>query len=206
MPKIDRSFENGKWIFNGRSKNMLEVENGIKIGNNSDEAPIAGSGSIRYNEGFVEYSNGITWSSLGGGSFSMGPQGYQGPQGPQGSVGLTGSQGPQGDQGPIGPQGFQGITGPNNGTLIDGDYQLITSTYSVLNTDEVVECGVNSFDVNLYSCSGNSKRILVVNNQGPGLISVKPDINDLINGTSSFVLYPYDSITIFSNGNNWLII
>ena len=51
----------------GTSGNNLEVANGIRIGNNAATATSAGAGSLRYNAGTVEVSNGSTWTAISSG-------------------------------------------------------------------------------------------------------------------------------------------
>ncbi len=51
----------------GTSGNNLEVANGVKIGNNAATAASAGAGSLRYNSGTIEVSNGTSWVSISSG-------------------------------------------------------------------------------------------------------------------------------------------
>ena len=50
----------------GATGSNLIVDNGIKIGNNPATAIDAGAGSIRYNAGSLEFSDGLVWTSIGG--------------------------------------------------------------------------------------------------------------------------------------------
>lgn len=47
------------------NSNTLSLLSGIRIGQNTTIAPTAGTGSIRYNSGVLEYSDGVNWNTLG---------------------------------------------------------------------------------------------------------------------------------------------
>lgn len=46
------------------NQNSIIAINGIKIGNNTDAASVAGAGSIKYNSSTLSYSDGVNWNSV----------------------------------------------------------------------------------------------------------------------------------------------
>ena len=90
--------------------------------------------------------------------------------------------------------------------LIAGTYQSKSATYTALPTDATIECTSGTFTVTLYTAVGYKGRDLVINNQGTGVVTVDGDGTETINGALTQTLNQYDSLTIRSNGSNWIII
>lgn len=49
----------------GSNANNISLTSGLKLGTNTTAAATAGSGSLRYNAGVVEYSDGVNWNTFG---------------------------------------------------------------------------------------------------------------------------------------------
>lgn len=61
-----RFLSSGEWLLGLTSKtgsSLLQINGGVKLGNNSDVASVAGAGALRYNGG-LQVSNGASWSTV----------------------------------------------------------------------------------------------------------------------------------------------
>jgi len=85
-------------------------------------------------------------------------------------------------------------------------YKAVTTTYTVLATDYVVDCTANSFTVTLPTAVGITGRQYIIKNSGTGTIVVDANTTQTIDGQLTQTLNQYDSLTIVSNGANWLIV
>jgi len=82
----------------------------------------------------------------------------------------------------------------------------VTTTYTVLSTDETVNCtSASGFTVDLPTPVGQIGRKIIIKNSGVGDILVDATVGN-IDGSSSATLVQYESITIQSDGANWIII
>jgi hypothetical protein len=83
----------------------------------------------------------------------------------------------------------------------------VTTTYTVLSTDETVNCtSASGFTVNLTTAVGETGRKIIIKNSGTGDILVDADAAETIDGALTATLVQYESITIQSDGANWIII
>lgn len=83
----------------------------------------------------------------------------------------------------------------------------VTTTYTVLSTDETVNCtSVSGFTVNLTTAVGEIGRKIIIKNSGAGDITVDANAAETIDGALTATLVQYESITIQSDGANWIII
>jgi hypothetical protein len=83
----------------------------------------------------------------------------------------------------------------------------VTTTYTVLSTDETVNCtSVSGFTVNLTTAVGEIGRKIIIKNSGTGDILVDADAAETIDGALTATLVQYESITVQSDGANWIII
>jgi phage gp45-like len=85
-------------------------------------------------------------------------------------------------------------------------YTAASGTYTALSTDYVINCTANTFTVNLPTAVGISGTSYVIKNSGAGVITVDGNGSQTIDGATTVTLYQYDSITIVSDGSNWIII
>lgn len=81
-----------------------------------------------------------------------------------------------------------------------------SSAYTVLTTDRIIECTTGTFTVDLYTASGNAGRQVTIKNSGAGVITVDAVFSETIDGNLTATLNQYDSLTVVSNGTNWIII
>jgi hypothetical protein len=81
----------------------------------------------------------------------------------------------------------------------------VSSTYSVLSTDYLIDCTSNSFTVNLPTAVGITGKIYQVKNSGSGTITIDGNGSQTIDGSVTKSLSPNDVIQITSDGANWLI-
>lgn len=81
----------------------------------------------------------------------------------------------------------------------------ISSNYTLLDTDTVVNCIANSFIITLPSVASFSENKLYnVKNSGTGTITLQGP--ETIDDNANQLLTQYDSITILSTGSKWIII
>lgn len=80
-----------------------------------------------------------------------------------------------------------------------GAYAMTTANY-------YLECTAGTFTVTLPTAFGFTSKEYVIKNSGVGTITVDPDGVETIDGALTVDLFPGDSITIVSNGSNWIII
>lgn len=81
----------------------------------------------------------------------------------------------------------------------------VSTTYTILSTDFLVDCNSNSFTVNLPSAVGISGKVYQIKNSGSGSITVDGNGSQTIDGLQTKLLGPNDVIQITSDGTNWLI-
>lgn len=82
-----------------------------------------------------------------------------------------------------------------------------TSTYTVDNTDCVVNCTANTFTVTLPTAVGIEGQYFIIKNRGTGVITVDGDGSETIDGAANKLLaVQNESITVISDGSNWIIV
>jgi hypothetical protein len=88
-------------------------------------------------------------------------------------------------------------------------YLAKTADYTLTETDYIVDCTANSFAITLPTAVTWAGQIYVIKNSGTGVITMNTTSGETIDGNASGALtlaLQYDSITVMSNGVNWLII
>lgn len=104
------------------------------------------------------------------------------------------------------------MTGPANvpsgattGTILP--FTNKTGTYVIDNTDCVINCTANTFTVTLPTAVGVEGQYYIIKNSGTGVITVDGDGSETIDGAANKKLaVQNESITVISNGANWLVI
>lgn len=81
-----------------------------------------------------------------------------------------------------------------------------TTTYTLTSTDHIIVATTGSWYATLPDASGQAGREYVVKNTGTGTIIVDTTGMQNIDGALSISLEQYDSVTVVSNGLNWVII
>lgn len=82
-----------------------------------------------------------------------------------------------------------------------------TSAYTVDNTDCVVNCTANTFTVTLPTAVGIEGQYFVIKNSGTGVITIDGNGAETIDGVANKILaVQYESMTVVSNGANWIIV
>lgn len=84
-------------------------------------------------------------------------------------------------------------------------YLAKTANYTVGAFDSTIDCTSNSFTVTLPTAAGISGRTYVVKNSGAGVITVDAAGSETIDGSLTVLLIAKQSITLQSNGANWII-
>ena len=86
-------------------------------------------------------------------------------------------------------------------------YVAKTSTYTATTSDYTINCTSGTFTVNLPTAVGIAGRLYVIKNSGAGTITVDGSGSETIDGTTTYTLnVQYQSITIQSDGANWIVL
>jgi hypothetical protein len=87
-------------------------------------------------------------------------------------------------------------------------YVAKTSNYTLTRGDYVVECTTGAFTITLPTAVGCTGQIYYVKSQSTGLITIATTSSQLVDNYTSgvFTLVQYESITVMSNGTNWIIL
>lgn len=85
-------------------------------------------------------------------------------------------------------------------------YSAKTANYTATATDSVIDCTSGTFTVTLPTAVSITGRQYVVKNSGSGIITVNANGSETIDGTLTIDIASEDSVTIVSNGANWIII
>jgi hypothetical protein len=75
-----------------------------------------------------------------------------------------------------------------------------------VNPSETIKCTSGTFAVTLPSADPIQGTTFTLVNSGTGVITLTPVGGDLINGSLTITLTQYVSITVQSDGSNWIII
>lgn len=97
----------------------------------------------------------------------------------------------------------------SGGTVTDsGTITSVTANYTTLSSDDVIDCTSGTFDVTLITAVGRAGKIQHIKNSGSGLITIKTTSAQTIDGIASgvLVLDQYTSLSVVSDGTNWIII
>jgi len=85
-------------------------------------------------------------------------------------------------------------------------YSTKTATYTITSDDYLINCTSNTFTINLPTGADIDGRSYVIKNTGTGVITIDAYSTQTIDGNRTIDLYQYDSVTIVSDGTNWIII
>lgn len=103
-----------------------------------------------------------------------------------------------------GPAWTPGTGGGSTTTL---PFTNKNATYIIDNTDCVVNCTSGTFTVTLPTAVGIEGQYFVIKNSGTGVITVDGNGSETIDGALTQVMsVRYMSMTLISNGANWLVI
>lgn len=109
--------------------------------------------------------------------------------------------------------GFYAGNGSAHSTLQSGGsfaraYVAKTANYTLTATDSVVNCTANTFNITLPTAVSIAGREYVIKNVGTGIISMLTTSSQTIDGVASGVLtlVQWDSMTVVSDGANWIVI
>jgi hypothetical protein len=82
-----------------------------------------------------------------------------------------------------------------------------SAAYTILTTNFYIEATANSFILTLPTAVGFSGKSFVIKNSGTGVITVDANGSQTIDGSLTAILSTqYESVTVVSNGSNWIII
>lgn len=122
------------------------------------------------------------------------------------------SEGPNGASTKNAAGAYKMILGPTSKTISDiqtiiSGYRAITALRTLDTTDYIVECTSGTFNVTLPTAVGITGKTYVVKNTGSGVITVATTSSQTIDGSTTVSLsVQYTSITVSSNGSNWIVL
>jgi hypothetical protein len=103
-----------------------------------------------------------------------------------------------------GPAWVEGGGGAASTTL---PFTNQTSNYTVDNLDCVINCTSGTFTVTLPTAVGIEGQYYIIKNSGTGVITIDGNGSETIDGTVNRTLsVQYESMTLVSNGVNWIIV
>jgi len=85
-------------------------------------------------------------------------------------------------------------------------YKAITAVYTITATDDLIDCTANTFIVTLPTAVGIDGRLYDVKNSGVGIITLEGDGTETIAKELNQVINPIESLTVVSDGTNWIVI
>lgn len=88
---------------------------------------------------------------------------------------------------------------------VSSSYATKTTTYTLTNADDIIDCTSGTFTVNTHASSGATKKDYAIINSGTGVITVDGNSTETINGETTITLYNNESIKISPDGTNWKI-
>jgi len=106
--------------------------------------------------------------------------------------------------------GLKGVLVDVDGTFIKGSqinsYRSANATTTLDLSEYIVECTANTFTINLPTAANPTGLTYVIKNSGTGVITIDPNGTETIDGNTTITLIQYESVTLVSNGANWIII
>jgi hypothetical protein len=86
-------------------------------------------------------------------------------------------------------------------------YAAKTTTYTITTSDSVIDCTSGTFTVTLPTAVGFSGLQYTIKNSGTGVITIATTSSQTIDGgTTASLAVQYVSLTVVSNGANWIVI
>lgn len=99
------------------------------------------------------------------------------------------------------------IPGTSSGATTTFPFTNKTATYTIDDQDCIINCTSNTFTVTLPTSVGLTGQFFVIKNSGNGIITIEADAAETIDGELFKVLaVQYESITVVSDGANWIIV
>jgi len=97
----------------------------------------------------------------------------------------------------------------NTSTGVQLEYSSVSATYQIVaSTDYCVNCTTGTFTVTLPTASGRDGQAFIIKNSGTGVITIATTSSQMIdaNASGALTLNQYDSLSVMSDGANWIII
>lgn len=88
-----------------------------------------------------------------------------------------------------------------------GYYRAISALRTLDATDHIIDCTSGTFNVTLPTAVNITGRTYIIKNSGTGIITILTSSSQTIDGATTLVLgVRYESVTLVSDGANWIII
>lgn len=88
-----------------------------------------------------------------------------------------------------------------------GGYVAVTATYAALALDRTIEATSGTFTITLPTAVGITDKDYIIKNSGAGTITIATTSSQTIDGITTKVMNTqYQSVTVVSNGANWIVV
>jgi len=88
---------------------------------------------------------------------------------------------------------------------VDWGYTAKTANYTITLNDTIINCTSNSFTLTFPTAVGIAGRMFVVKNRGAGIITLAGDSGQTFDGVASPTISTDVSMTLLSDGANWIV-
>ena len=85
-------------------------------------------------------------------------------------------------------------------------YKAITGTYTIVNSDSIIECTSGTFTATLPTAIGIAGKTYNIKNSGTGLITIEGTSSQTIDRLLTIALSQDENLTVASNGADWIIL
>lgn len=86
------------------------------------------------------------------------------------------------------------------------NYEKVTTTYAMDNTDDYVIATSGTFTVTLPQAALSNSKHYTIKNIGSGVVTVAAYGSETVDKNATFTLNQYDSVTVFSDLTEWYIV
>ena len=101
---------------------------------------------------------------------------------------------------------FSATGGTRFGGALSMTYNGLSGNYTLDDTDYIYDCTAGTSTATLPTAVGRLGRTYVIKNSGAGVLTLEGDGTETIDGVLKQTLNQYDSITVVSNGANWIMV
>lgn len=85
-------------------------------------------------------------------------------------------------------------------------YSAQTTTYAILTTDHMINATSGTFTATLPTAASNTGKTFIIKNSGTGVLTLATTSSQTIDGATTRTMNEHDSVTVVSNGSNWVVI
>jgi len=86
------------------------------------------------------------------------------------------------------------------------NYLEVTSTYTILTTDKIINATTGTFNLTLPTAVNYLGKTYSITNSGSGVITLEGNASETIQGDLFQYIYTDETLDVVSNGTNWFVI